>query len=139
MFKDFRKLKVWNHSRYLLLFVFQVTEKVLDQENSILIRNMQKSCLEILINIEKAFSYYQTDDFHKYLNHSVIAVKQLERHLHTAKKMQLFENSYTDQLLKKTIEVKRLLISLIREINKNRLIVINSAVSRLQELICPIL
>ena len=139
MKKDFRKSKVWNLSRYLLLVVFQVTEEVLDEGNLILIKNMQKNCLELLINIEKAYSYYQKDDYQKYLNHSLTAVKRLERNLHTAQKMQLFENSYTDQLLKKTYEVKCLIISLVREKNIDGLIVFHSAFSRIQELICPIL
>ena len=137
MFKDFRKLKVWNQSRYLLLVVFKLTEEVLNETNSNLISNMRKSCLEILINIEKTFAYYGKDEYHKYLNHSLTAVKQLERHLHTTQKMQLFENSYTDQLLKKTIEVKCLLISLVMKIDRDRKIVINSPLSRMQGLVCP--
>ena len=136
MFKDFRKLKVWNQSRYLLLVVFQVTEEISDEANSNLIRKMRKSCLEILINIEKTFAYYGMDEYHKYLNHSLTAVKQLERHLHTAQKTQLFERSYTDQLLKKTIEVKFLLISLVMKIDRDRKIVINSAFNRIRGLVC---
>jgi four helix bundle protein len=136
MLKDFRKSKVWNLSRYLLLVIFKVTEEVLDDSNSNLIRKMRKSCVEILINIEKIFTHSQNDDYLEYIYRLFAAVRNLEKHLHVAQKMELFQNSYANQLLKKTIEVKCLLVSLVMKIKRNQKVVINGTIIKTRRLVC---
>lgn len=131
MFNDFRRQKVWNHSRYLLLLVFKFTERISDRAHLNLIKEIQKSCLEIMINIEKMFTNEHFNEYRVYLNRSLSALKKLEKRLSIIRKLQLLGKADSEQLIKLTKKVIQLMNSMERKLNRRRKIIVNISTSKI--------
>ncbi|UCF64389.1 MAG: four helix bundle protein [bacterium] len=139
MQKDFRKSRVWNLSRNLLLVIFKISEDKLDNLNSSLVRKIQKSSIEILINIEKTMTHYRKNDYLKYFTRSLLATISVEKNLREAQKKRLFQKSDTEQILKKIIEIRYLLVSLVMKPKGKRIRCPSHTLNKIPGTLCLVL
>jgi len=107
--QDFRELKVWKKSRFLLLEVFEILETFPKHDFIGLTCQIRNSCIAIPANIARGFSRKEQDELVHFFQISMASVNKLENYLRRAYHLRLMNNSNYQHLKRETAEIMSLL------------------------------
>ncbi|MFQ5769029.1 MAG: four helix bundle protein [bacterium] len=120
MNKDFRELKIWRKSRYLILAIYKITERLPDESCYNLISEMRKNCIAITANIAKGFSSPEQKELMNFLLLSMTAACKLESLLREAYDLNCINYSLYKPLAQETMDIKCWLGSLVEKVRAGR-------------------
>jgi four helix bundle protein len=114
--QDFRNLQVWEKSHRLTLAVYKATRDFPRAEMYGLTSQMRRAGSSIAANIAEACGRGGDGDFRRFLYYAMGSASELEYHLLLAHDLKLLTDGDHQRLARDTIEVKRMLASLIRRV-----------------------
>ena len=116
--KDFRRLQVWGKAHDLVLQVYKETQAFPQEECYGLTAQARRASASVLANVAEGCGRRSDREFARYLQIGMGSAVELEYHLLLARDLgYLAEAKYMD-LQSRTIEVQRMLGSLIRKVQK---------------------
>ena len=118
--KDFRDLKVWEKGHQLALAVYKATDKFPKDELYGLTGQIRRSCVSIPANIAEGCGRNGDAELARFLQISMGSASELEYHLLLSRDLGLVDTTTYDQLTQATIEIKRMLTSLIQTLKASR-------------------
>jgi four helix bundle protein len=114
--QDFKKLRVWEKGHQLTLAVYEMTVPFPRDEQYGLTSQMRRAAASIVFNIAEGCSRSTRVDFARFLQVSAGSACELEYQLLLAHDLKLLQTENYQQLLSKTVELKRMLTSLMQRI-----------------------
>ncbi|MCH7591797.1 MAG: four helix bundle protein [Planctomycetes bacterium] len=119
--QSFRKLSVWRKAHELTLAVYRVTKDFPGDERYGLTSQVRRAAASIGANIAEGCGRDGGPDFARFLQLAMGSASEVEYHLLLAHDLDLLPDETYDKLSTETIEVKRMLASLIKKVrNANR-------------------
>lgn len=114
--KDFRQLAVWEKAHQLALNVYRTTANFPAQERYGLTSQLNRAVLSIPTNIAEGCGRGTDADFARFLQIALGSASEVEYLLLFARDLQLIDQNAYDDHVQATIEIKRMLTSLIKTI-----------------------
>ena len=114
--KDFRDLKVWEKAHHLAVSVYRATVSFPSEEKYGLTSQLRRSAASIPSNIAEGCGRGGDRELARFLQIAMGSASELEYQLLLCRDLGLFQDSVYKELEKPTIEVKRMLTSLIRKL-----------------------
>lgn len=114
--QSLRNLKVWEKAHALTLAVYAVTRMFPREEIYSLTSQMRRASSSIGANIAEGTCRKTDGDFGRFLQIAIGSASELEYHLLLARDLRILNVPEYDRLSSDTIEVKRMLTSLIRSL-----------------------
>ena len=114
--RDFRELKVWQKSHQLALEVYKATTVLPKQELYGLTSQIRRSSTSIPTNIAEGCGRSGEAELARFLQIAMGSASELEYQLILTKDLNLLGSTEYEQLTNCTIEVKRMLTSLIQRL-----------------------
>ena len=111
--QDFKKLEVWRLSHALTLNVYRLTQRLPDDERFGLISQIRRAVVSIEANIAEGCGRNTRMDFARFLQQAMGSAAELECHLLICKDLRMIADSDYRQSEVKTVQIKRMLTSLI--------------------------
>ena len=118
--KNFRDLNVWQKSHELTLATYRHTSEFPGEERYGLTSQMRRSAASIGANIAEGCGRGSNSEFHKFLTIAMGSASELEYHLLLAKDLGYLDSTAYTLLDNGTVEVKRMLSSLLRRVDEDR-------------------
>jgi four helix bundle protein len=119
--KDFRDLQVWHKAHLLVLASYRSTGGFPKQEVYGMTSQIRRCAASIAANIAEGCGKRGNGEFQRYLNIAAGSASELEYHFLLARDLNLFDDASYMPLNNAVIEVKRMLASLIRKVETERL------------------
>jgi four helix bundle protein len=119
--RDYNKLLVWQRAHPLALQVNTASVQ-LPRERTALAAQMRRSAESIATNIVEGSARQSQAEFARFLQISIASCSELEYQLKLAHDYGAMDLAVWERLTKETIEVRRMLIGLIRKV-KNDLVI----------------
>src|SRR5712692_7253653 len=119
--KDFRDLHVWHKAHLMTLDVYKVTNRFPKQEMYGLTSQIRRCAASVAANIAEGCGKRGNGEFQRYLNIAAGSASELEYHFLLARDLNLLDETTYRQLNGSVVEVKRMLASLIRKVETERL------------------
>ena len=120
--KDFRDLQVWHKAHALTLTAYRVTERFPKNEQYGLTSQIRRCSASIAANIAEGCGKRGNGEFQRFLNIAAGSASELEYHFLLARDLGFLEATEYTLLNPRVIEVKRMLASLSRKVDTERLI-----------------
>lgn len=117
--KDYRTLKVWQKSHKLTLAIYKVTRSFPREELFGLTGQMRRSSSSIPQNIAEGCGRGSDADFARFLQISMGSASELDYEILLSYDLQYLDESNYKYLSKETIEVMKMLTSLIKKLHKD--------------------
>ena len=114
--KDFRDLKVWEKAHHLAVSVYRATSNFSSEEKYGLTSQLRRSAVSIPSNIAEGCGRSGDRELARFLQIAMGSASELEYQLLLCRDLGLLQSSVYKELEKSTIEVKRMLTSLIRKL-----------------------
>ncbi len=114
--QDFRKLKVWEKAHTLTLGVYRVSKYFPREEMYGMTSQMRRASASIGANIAEGACRRGDVDFARFLQIAAGSASELEYHLLLSSDLELLKDSDYQRLSAETVEVKRMLASLMRKL-----------------------
>jgi four helix bundle protein len=114
--QDFRNLKVWEKAHVLTLAIYRSSKTFPRDEMYGLTSQMRRASASIGANIAEGACRRGDVDFARFLKIAVGSASELEYHLLLARDLQLLNRSDYQRLADETVEVKRMLASLMQKL-----------------------
>jgi four helix bundle protein len=114
--QDFRNLKVWEKAHALTLDVYKASKIFPREEMYGLTSQMRRASSSIGANIAEGVCRRGDVDFARFLQIAVGSASELEYHLLLARDLELMGAQDYQRLSNETIEVKRMLASLMQKL-----------------------
>jgi four helix bundle protein len=114
--QDFRNLKVWEKAHALTLDVYKASKIFPREEMYGLTSQMRRASTSIGANIAEGVCRRGDVDFARFLQIAVGSASELEYHLLLARDLELMGAQDYQRLSNETIEVKRMLASLMQKL-----------------------
>ena len=118
--KDFRTLMVWDRAHGLALLVYKVTQAFPKEELYGLTSQMRRAAASVPANIAEACGRSGSGDFHRFLSVAMGSAVELEYFLLLARDLALVSCESYESANGQTVEVQRMLGSLIRKVEAAR-------------------
>ncbi len=118
--KDFRTLKVWERAHLLALCVYRLTQGFPKEELYGITSQMRRSGSSIAANIAEGCGRSGNGEFHRFLNIAMGSAVELEYFLLLARDLALIPSDSYEHINDQTVEVQRMLGSLIRKVESDR-------------------
>ena len=118
--KDFRELKVWEKAHALTLTIYQASRKLPAEERYGLTSQIRRAATSIATNIAEGCGRSGDTEFRRFLGIAFGSASEVEYLLLLCHDLKLIESQTHHQLTSETIEVKRMLSSLIQKLNADR-------------------
>ena len=118
--KDFKKQKVWQKSHQLTLDIYKVTENFPKEELYGLTSQIRRSCASIPANISEGCGRETDADFSRFLQIAMGSATELEYHLMLSFDLGYLHDHDYEHLSNGTLEVKKMLTSLIKKLKADR-------------------
>jgi four helix bundle protein len=115
--RDFRKLKVWNKAHELTLAVYKATRNYPKEELFGLTSQIRRSCESIPANIAEGCGRSGAAELARFLNIALGSASELEYHLLLSRDLNLLDAKAYEPLAAGTVELKRMLTSLVQQLN----------------------
>jgi four helix bundle protein len=115
--QDFRNLKVWEKGHASRLAVYKATGVFPRQEMFGLTSQMRRSASSIPCNIAEGCGRGSSGDFGRFLQIAMGSASELEYQTILARDLHYLSTQEQEVLTRATIEVKRMLASLIQKVN----------------------
>jgi four helix bundle protein len=119
--KDFRDLQVWNKAHLLVLASYRSTAGFPKQEVYGMTSQIRRCAASIAANIAEGCGKRGNGEFQRYLNIAAGSASELEYHFLLSRDLNLLDQTTYQQLHNGVVEVKRMLASLIRKVETERL------------------
>jgi four helix bundle protein len=119
--KDFRDLQVWHKAHLLVLASYRSTGGFPKQEVYGITSQIRRCAASIAANIAEGCGKRGNGEFQRYLNIAAGSASELEYHFLLARDLGLLGETDYHQLNSDIVEVKRMLASLIRKVEGERL------------------
>jgi len=114
--QSFRNLKVWEKAHVLTLDVYKASKSFPRDEIYGLTSQMRRASVSIGSNIAEGTCRRGDADFARFLQMAAGSASELEYHLLLARDLELLEARDYQQLSDGTVEVKRMLASLMQKL-----------------------
>ncbi len=114
--KDFRRLQVWAKAHDLALDVYRETRAFPDEECYGLTAQARRACASVPANLAEGCGRQTDRELARYLQIGMGSVTELEYHLLLARDLGYLAEDTYGNLQSKTVEVQRMLASLIRKV-----------------------
>ncbi len=114
--QSFRDLKVWEKGHRLTLAIYGVSQGFPSSELYGLTSQMRRAAASIGANIAEGCCRDGGPDFARFLQIALGSASELEYHLLLARDLNLLSGEVHDRMATDTIEVKRMLASLIQKV-----------------------
>ena len=114
--QDFRNLKVWEKAHTLTLAVYKSSKTFPRDEIYGLTSQMRRASVSIGANIAEGTCRRGDVDFARFLQIAVGSASELEYHLLLARDLEFLGASDYQQLSDETVDVKRMLASLMKRL-----------------------
>ena len=118
--KDFRKLKVWEKSHQLVLEVYRVTATFPSAEMYGLTSQLRRAGASIPANIAEGCGRGGDPELARFLQIAMGSASEVEYHLLLVHDLGFVADLDYERLVSSTIEVKRMLASLINRLRAER-------------------
>jgi four helix bundle protein len=119
--KGSRDLLVWRKSHLLVLASYQSTSGFPKQETYGMTSQIRRCAASIPANIAEGCGKRGNGEFQRYLNIAAGSASELEYHFLLARDLNLLDETNYHQLNSSVVEVKRMLASLVRKVESERL------------------
>lgn len=117
--KDFRELKVWEKAHQLTLDVYKATASFPKDEQYGLTSQIRRASASIPANIAEGCGRSGDAEFARFLQIAMGSASELEYHLLLAHDLKFLNTTDYERLSADTIEVKKMLSSLIQKIKSD--------------------
>lgn len=117
--RNFRNLKIWKKSHNLTLTIYKFTSSFPKEELYGLTSQMRRSSSSIPSNIAEGCGRNSQPQFARFLNIAFGSASELEYQLILSKDLGFIEEETFDSLLDKVIEIKRMLSSLLQQVQSD--------------------
>lgn len=114
--KDFRELKVWKKAHDLTLNIYRATEGLPREELYGLTSQLRRASASIPANIAEGYGRSGDTELARFLQIAMGSASELEYHLLLAHDLNFLPTPDYDRLATQTVEVKRMLTSLIKKL-----------------------
>jgi four helix bundle protein len=118
--KDFRTLKVWERAHVLALSVYRLTQGFPKEEMYGITSQMRRSGSSIAANLAEGCGRSGNGEFHRFLCVAMGSAVELEYFLLLARDLALVSSESYESVTDQTVEVQRMLGSLIRRVEAAR-------------------
>jgi four helix bundle protein len=118
--RDFREIKVWAKAHSLTLEIYRVTAVFPTEEKYGLTSQLRRSSASIPANIAEGFGRGGNAELARFLQIGMGSASEVEYHILLAKDLNLLTQRVYDDLNGRTIEVKRMLASLLLKVRRDR-------------------
>jgi four helix bundle protein len=119
--KDFRNLQVWQKAHQLTLLIYDVTRRFPREEVYGLTSQIRRCSASVAANIAEGCGKRGNAEFQRFLNISAGSASELEYHFLLAHDLGFLEDNIYEILNRAVVEVKRMLASLARTVEQERL------------------
>ena len=119
--KDFRNLQVWQKAHSLTLLSYRATQTFPRSEIYGLTGQIRRCAASIAANIAEGCGKRGNGEFHRFLNIACGSASELEYHFLLARDLTFVTDSDYRTLNDGVVEVKRMLASLARKVEVDRL------------------
>jgi len=119
--KDFRDLQVWHKAHLLVLASYRSTGAFPRQEVYGITSQIRRCAASIAANIAEGCGKRGNGEFQRYLNIAAGSASELEYHFLLARDLKMLGETDYQQLNSSVVEVKRMLASLVRKVDADRL------------------
>jgi four helix bundle protein len=119
--KDFRDLQVWHKAHMLVLASYRSTGGFPKQELYGITSQMRRCAASIAANIAEGCGKRGNPEFQRYLNIAAGSASELEYHFLLAHDLNLLDDTSYRELNRGVVEVQRMLASLVRKVEAERL------------------
>jgi four helix bundle protein len=119
--KDFRTLQVWNKAHQLTLSSYWVTNKFPKSELYGMTSQIRRCAVSIAANIAEGCGKRGNGEFQRFLNIAAGSASELEYHFLLARDLGYLAETDYPSLNAAVVEVKRMLASLARKVEEDRL------------------
>jgi four helix bundle protein len=119
--KDFRDLKVWERAHALALSCYEATAGFPKHELFGLVSQIRRAGSSVPANIAEGCGRRGNGDFHRFLQIAMGSASELEYHLLLSRDLTFLNSPDYDRLQAQVTEVKRMLASLVRRVDSERL------------------
>ena len=121
--KDFRSLQVWQKAHQLTLLSYKLTRCFPKEEAYGLTSQIRRSAASIGANVAEGCGKRGNAEFQRFLGISTGSASELEYHFLLAHDLGFLDDNDYEMLSKSVVEVKRMLASLVRKVEQERLAV----------------
>jgi four helix bundle protein len=118
--RDFRQLKVWEKAHKLTLEIYKITARFPREELYGLTSQLRRASASIPANIAEGFGRGGNAELARFLQIGLGSAYEAEYHLLLAKDLGLLAKTVHEELERRTIEVKRMLASLLVKVRSGR-------------------
>jgi four helix bundle protein len=118
--KDFRDLKVWEKAHALVLACYDATKPFPREEIFGLVSQIRRAASSIPANIAEGCGRRGNAELHRFLQMAMGSANELEYHLLLSKDLGYLKVENHQRLQPQVEEVKRMLASLIRKVDSER-------------------
>lgn len=118
---SYNELIVWQKSLELVTQIYKITETLPKSESYGLIGQMNRASVSIPCNIAEGWGRESTKSYSMFLKISRGSIFELETLVQIGKKLNLLNQEQIFTILSRTVEIQRMLNSLIKKINQNPL------------------
>jgi four helix bundle protein len=119
--KDFRSLQVWDKAHQLTLSSYRVTNKFPKSEVYAMTSQIRRCAVSIAANIAEGCGKRGNGEFQRFLNIAAGSASELEYHFLLARDLGYLNETDYPALNAAVVEVKRMLASLARKVEEDRL------------------
>jgi four helix bundle protein len=119
--KDFRSLQVWEKAHQLTLSSYRLTNTFPKSELYGLTSQIRRCAVSIAANIAEGCGKRGNGEFQRYLNIAAGSASELEYHFLLARDLGYLAEADYPALNAAVVEVKRMLASLARKVEEDRL------------------
>lgn len=119
--KDFRDLMVWQKAHQLTLMAYRCTINFPREEVYGLTSQIRRCAASIAANIAEGCGKRGNAEFQRFLGISTGSASELEYHFLLARDLKLLDESDYARLNAGVVEIKRMLASLVRKVEQERL------------------
>jgi four helix bundle protein len=119
--KDFRDLKVWNKAHQVALACYSITRSFPRDEVFGLVSQIRRSGASVPANIAEGCGRRGNAELHRFLQIAMGSASELEYHLLLSKDLSYLKGDVHGKVQAQVEEVKRMLASLIRKVDSERI------------------
>jgi four helix bundle protein len=118
--QDFRNLEVWRKSHELTVRVYASTRSFPREEVYGLTSQLRRAAASVPTNIAEGCGRSSVGDYTRFLQIAMGSASELEYHLLLARDLAFLESTTHKELDARTVEVKRMLASMIASLNQKQ-------------------
>lgn len=109
----YRELKVWRKAQVVALLTYRATRKIRAADDASLRRQIVRAAFSVPANIVEGNGKQSRREYSRFVRIAINSAHEYEYHLETAGDLRLIDKIRVEKLLKRIIEVRRMLKGLL--------------------------